>query len=492
MVSYASLMHWMDTDFAFLELLNSYHIFMLFFALLIMSSYVVLGSISISSLRGYLKKNSFVNYQVILNSEMAPRLSLLAPAFNEALSIEENVQSLLSLNYNNFEVIVINDGSSDNTLHLLKDAYDLFPVDSDTTEQINTQKVIKVYKSKKTAFNKLTVIDKVNGGKADALNVGLNYSKNPYVVCIDVDCVLEKDALLKLAKPYLEHSDSRVIATGGVVRIANSCISESGRLVQINAPSKYLPRIQVLEYLRAFLLGRMAWSKLDGLLLISGAFGMFDKEIAIRAGGYDPTTVGEDMELVVRMRRFMIENDLKYSVSYIPDPICWTEAPETFSVFKKQRSRWTRGTMETLWEHKKMFMNPRYKVLGLLSIPYWTFFEYFAPILELLGIFVTFYMIAKGLISWPLFLLIIAMVYIFAVMISCLALLTEEYTYSQYSKVKDLKRLFIAALIEPFCFHPLTLYAALLGNWEKLRGKNSWGEMKRTGFRKNPSHATST
>ena len=479
-------MLWFNIDMAMLEVLNWYHVFMLLFALTIMSSYVILGTISIFSLRRYIKENSFVNYQMILNSEMAPRLSLIAPAYNEGLTIEANVQSLLSLNYNNFEVIVVNDGSRDNTLQLLIKAYGLVPVDSEITEQIPTKQIIQIYKSRNKAFKKLTVIDKVNGGKADALNVGINYSENPFVVCIDVDCILEKDALLKLAKPYLELSDSRVIATGGVVRIANSCLSDGGRLVKIRAPQKYLPRIQVLEYLRAFLLGRMAWSKLDGLLLISGAFGMFDKEIAIKAGGYNPATVGEDMELVVRMRRYMIENKLQYSVFYIPDPICWTEAPEDFAVFKKQRSRWTRGTMETLWAHKKMFFNPKYKILGMLSIPYWTFFEYLAPLLEVAGILVTFYLIAYGFISWKFFLLVSVMVYVFAVMISCLALLTEEFTYSQYSRVKDFKRLLVAAFVEPFYFHPVTVYAALLGNWEKLRGKNGWGEMKRSGFKPKP------
>lgn len=334
-----NMMTYFSLDPSVIGFLSEYNVWMLFFAFSIMSSYVLLSLVSVFSMRNYLRSNSFVDYQVILNSNLAPKLSLIAPAYNEGLTIEENVQSLLSLNYNNYEVIVINDGSKDNTLQLLIDAYDLkLEKDASITEKITTKPVNGVYKSTNKAFRKLTVIDKVNGGKADALNVGINYSKNPYVVCIDVDCILEKDALLKLAKPYLELSEKRVIATGGVLRIANSCISEGGRLVEINAPEKMLPRIQVLEYLRAFLLGRMAWSRLDGLLLISGAFGMFDKEIAIAAGGYDPTTVGEDMELVVRMRRYMIENNFDYSVFYIPDPICWTEAPEDFKVFKKQRS----------------------------------------------------------------------------------------------------------------------------------------------------------
>lgn len=462
---------------------SDYNAFMLLFAFCIMSSYIFLSIVSVFSMRNYMRKNGFVNYQVILNSDLAPSLTLIAPAYNEELTIKENVQSLLSLNYNNYEVIIVNDGSKDKTLDLLFKAYDLEPVKVESSEQLFTKPVKQVYKSRNKAFKKLTVIDKFNGGKADALNVGINYSEHPYVVCIDVDCILEKDALLKLAKPYLELSDTRVIATGGVLRIANSCISDGGRLVEINAPKKLLPRIQVMEYLRAFLLGRMAWSKLDGLLLISGAFGMFDKEIAIKAGGYDPNTVGEDMELVVRMRRYMIENNFKYSVFYIPDPICWTEAPESISVFNKQRSRWTRGTMETLWAHRKMFFNPRYKILGIVSIPYWTFFEYLAPLIELAGVLFTIYLIVFELLSWPFFIILGVLVYIFSLTISCLALLTEEYTYSQYGRTKDIRRLLVGAILEPFIFHPLTVFASLKGNWEKLTGKNAWGEMKRSGFK---------
>ncbi|WP_245693378.1 glycosyltransferase family 2 protein [Salinimicrobium catena] len=468
--------------FAVPEHLSDYNAFMLLFAFSIMASYLFLSMVSIFSMRNYLRKNGFVNYQVILNSDLAPHLSLIAPAYNEELTIEENVQSILSLNYNNYEVVVVNDGSKDRTLDILIKTYDLVPTDLDFKGELPTKSVRRVYKSKSQAFKRLTVIDKVNGGKADALNVGINYSKNPYVVCIDVDCILEKDALLKLAKPYLELSEKRVIATGGVLRIANSCVADGGRLIEVNAPKKMLPRIQVLEYLRAFLLGRMAWSKLDGLLLISGAFGMFDKEIAIKAGGYDPKTVGEDMELVVRMRRYMIEQELPYSVFYIPDPICWTEAPESLAIFNKQRSRWTRGTIETLWRHRKMFFNPQYKVLGILSIPYWTFFEFLAPLLEVIGILVTLYLVIIGLINWPFFVILAILVYTFSVALSCLALLTEEYTYSQYS-LKDFKKLIIGALLEPFIFHPVTVYAAIKGNLEKLRGRNAWGEMKRSGFR---------
>lgn len=449
-----------------------------------MFSYLILAYLSVRELKDYLKRNSFVNYEVLLSSEFSPYLSLIAPAYNEGLTIEENVKSLLSLNYNNYEVIVVNDGSKDNSIELLINAYDLELTDLSYRNQIPTKAIRAIYKSKNSAFKKLIVVDKENGGKADALNVGINLAQFPYVVCIDVDCVLDRDSLLKLAKPFLESGRERVIATGGVIRIANQCIIQDGRLVEVNLPNKMLPRIQVLEYLRAFLLGRMAWESLDGLLIISGAFGAFDKEIAIRVGGYNTKTVGEDMELIVRMRRYMHEQNLPYTVSYIPDPLCWTEAPESFSIFKKQRSRWMRGTIETLWIHRKMFLNPRYKLLGMLSVPYWTFFELLAPLIETFGLIVTIIFILLGLLNWHFFILLLLFVYFFAVMFSVLALLSEEFTFHKYPKIKDFLRLLGGALIEPIYFHPLAVISALKGYYDKIKGTKGWGEMTRTGFQK--------
>jgi len=461
-----------------------YILLILGYAILIMSSYLILAYLSTKALRSYLKKNSFIDYEVLLTSEFAPKLSLIAPAYNEGFTIEENVKSLLSLNYNNYQVIVVNDGSRDNSMEILINTYDLFLTELEVDLKIETKKVRGIYTSRNAAFKKLIVVDKENGGKADALNVGLNIAQNPYVVCIDVDCILDKDSLLKLAKPFLESYGKRIIATGGVVRIANQCVIRNGRLVEINIPDAILPRIQVLEYLRAFLLGRMAWGRLDGLLLISGAFGAFDKEIALLAGGYSTKTVGEDMELVVRMRRYMVENKLPYSVSYIPDPLCWTEAPEDFKIFKKQRSRWMRGTIETLTLHKKMFLNPKYKLLGMLSIPYWTFFEFLAPAIEFTGLIITLLFIFFGFINWHFFFLLVFFVYTFAVFFSVIALYSEERTYHKYPKQTDFLKLLLAAFIEPLYFHPLTVYAALVGYKEKIMGTKGWGEMTRKGFTK--------
>ena len=287
-----------------------------------------------------------------------------------------------------------------------------------------------------------------------------------------------------MIKPFLEEKEKRVIATGGVVRIANSCIIENGKLVKVNLPVQFLPRVQALEYIRAFLLGRMAWSRLNGLLIISGAFGAFDREIVIKAGGYDHSTVGEDMELIVRMRRYMHDNNLPYKVAYIPDPLCWTEAPATYNILGRQRNRWTRGTIETLKMHKKMFFNPKYGVLGMLSYPYWFFFEFLAPIIEFIG-FATFIIFAiLGLMNWSFVLFLFLFIIAFGFLYSMFAILMEVNTFNQYKKRKEIYSLIATAFLEPFVFHPFGVWSAIMGIKDYLQKKKSWGEMTRQGFSK--------
>lgn len=472
--------YWLDIG------INVFNYFILVFAISVMFSYIFLALISAFALKGYHKKNRFVNYTALLALPDTPKVSLIAPAYNEGKTIEENVKSLLAINYNNFDVIVVNDGSKDNSIPILIDAFELEISQESYVAQIPTKEVRGIYRSGNSSYSKLIVIDKANGGKADALNTGINFSNNPYVVCIDVDCIMDKDVLLKLAKPFLEKSDKRIIATGGVVRIANSCVIKSGKLIKVSAPENWVARIQVLEYLRAFLLGRMAWAKLDGLLLISGAFGMFDREIVIEAGGYNTKTVGEDMELVIRMRRYMMDQKKDYAVQYIPDPLCWTEAPESYEILRKQRSRWTRGTMETLWIHRGMFLNPKYKTIGMVSYPYWLVYEYLAPIIECIGLLITIVFICLGALKWQFFVLLLLLVYAFSVMFSMLAIYTEEATFRRYTTFADLRKLIFIAHLEAIVFHPFTIYAAIRGNWEKIKGNKGWGEMTRKGFDKKP------
>ena len=453
------------------------------YALIVCSAYLILAVVSLLEIAGYMRKNRFVDYDAILSSPLAPSISLLVPAYNEGVNIIDSVRSLLSLQYNNYEIIVINDGSTDDSLEKLIRHFSLVKVNFAVNYEIQTRQVRGVYKSSNQAFKKLVIVDKDNGGKADALNAGLNISQSKLIATMDADSIIAPDALLKMVRPFLQNN-TRVIATGGVVRIANSCEIEDGRLVKVHLPNKWLARFQALEYLRVFLLSRIAWSRLNGLLLISGAFGLFDREIAVKAGGYSHKTVGEDMELVVRMRTYMHRNKLDYKVYYIPDPLCWTEAPANLKILGKQRNRWARGTAQTLWLHKKLFMNPKYGLMGVLSYPFWLFFEYLAPFVEIAGIAYFIVLVFLGKVNWAFFVSLFLMIYMFAVFISVLALLAEEVTFHKYNKKSDALKLAVTAFVEPFLFHPFTLAWALLGNLYLLLGINSWGNMKREGLSK--------
>lgn len=452
----------------------------LLYAALIGTCYLTLSLISFGELRNYMHRNHFVDYKYILSSPFAPRVSLIAPAYNEGLTIVDNVKSLLSIVYNNYEVIIINDGSKDNSLAKLIVEFDLVKVPFDLQYTLPTKNVRGIYKSRNRAFRRLVVVDKENGGKSDALNVGLNVAASELVACIDVDCIIEPEALLKMVKPFLE--DEEVIASGGVVRIANSCRVEDGRLIEVHLPVAPLAVMQTLEYIRAFLIGRLAWSRMNGLILISGAFGIFKRATALQAGGYNTKTVGEDMELVVRMRRLLFERGVKHRVAYIPDPLCWTEAPSTAKILGRQRNRWARGTAETLYNHRRMIFNPAYGIVGMVSFPYWLFFEWFAPFVEGLGLIVFTLLAVFGLVHWEIFVLLVALVYSFALLISTLALMAEEISFFKYTRKRDIFKMTMMAIIEPLWFHPRVVWWALKGNFDLMKGTKSWGEMTRKGF----------
>ncbi|QBA64187.1 glycosyltransferase family 2 protein [Muriicola soli] len=465
-----------------LEYLN---IVFLVFSVVLFSLYILMAYLATRNSIHYKHKNSFGDISKTLGSPLAPGITIIAPAYNEGLTIVENVRSLLSLQYVNYEVMVVNDGSKDDTLQKLIEAYDLKKIDRDIDPDIKSKPIRGIYKSEQRSFAKLTVVDKANGGKSDALNAGIYLSENKYVGCIDVDCLIVPEALLHVVKSFYQHSDKRVIAVGGVIRVANSCKISGGTLEEIRLPKNWLAKFQLLEYTRSFLLGRMAWGRIDSLLIISGAFGFFDREIALAVGGYDTETVGEDMEIIFRMRRFMHDRNEPYHVAYIPDPLCWTEVPEDLNIFINQRDRWSRGNLETLNTHKDMFFNPKYGRLGMLSYPYWFFYEWLAPLLEFVGILAVIIFIYLGIINWDFFIAITITIYLFSIMFSFYAILWEIYSYNQYSKTKDILTLMLVAILEPLIFHPLVVWSSVRGNYKKLfKIRSGWGSQVRKGFAK--------
>ena len=411
-------------------LLDYINIVFFVFTVVLFTLFSIMGYLSTKGSLHYKNKNSFGDLSKVMASPLAPSLTIVAPAYNEGMTIVENIRSLLSLKYVNYEVMVVNDGSKDDTMQKMIDAYDLVKIDRKIDPNWQSKPIRGVYKSRQQSFSKLTVIDKENGGKSDALNTGMHLSENQFVGCIDVDCLLLPDALLHVVKSFYQRSEKRVIAVGGVIRIANSCVINGGALEEIRLPKNWLAKFQLLEYTRSFLLGRMAFGRMDSLLIISGAFGFFDREIALACGGYDTNTVGEDMEIVFRMRRYMVENKLPHTIEYIPDPLCWTEVPESRKILVNQRDRWSRGNFETLYKHRDMFFNPKYGRLGMISYPYWFFYEWLAPLLEFFGFFSIILFYYLGILNLPFFIAITTMIYVYSIMFSFYAILWEVYSYN--------------------------------------------------------------
>lgn len=460
--------------------------FFLYYGLFLLISYILIGFLSSFELLFYFRKNKYFDYNSIRSYKLLPSVSIIAPAYNEELSIVENIRSLLSLEYPKVEVIIVNDGSKDNSMKKIIEHYSLVKVEYAYTETIETAKVRGIYKSTNGAYSNLIVVDKENGGKADALNVGINIARSDLFLGIDVDCIIEPDAILRMVKPFLEEEGGKkVIASGGVIRVANSCEIENGRIKKVVYPKNLWAKFQVLEYFRAFTLGRMAWSKFNGLLIISGAFGLFDRKIALNVGGYDVNSVGEDFELVVRMRKYMYEiEQRKYKVAFIPDPLCWTEVPSTVKVLSRQRSRWTKGSIDTIIKHKDLFMNPRYGRIGMVSFPFWILFEWLAPIIETIGLIYFAIMLALGLVNFNIFLILLLLVFSFALSFSSFAVFYETYIFNKYKGGMFLVQVILLSLAEMIIFHPLNVFFALKGNFEYFikRDKKSWGSMTRKGF----------
>ena len=416
----------------------------------------------------------------LMQSPFTPAVSIIATAYNEQASIVESVRSLLTLRYPRFEVIVVNDGSTDRTLEILTESFALRHVPRSFEYLVPCRPIRGAYES--TVFPNLVVVDKENGGcKADATNGGLNFAMYPLVCVLDADSVLEDDSLLRAVRPFVQ-DPGRTVGTGGAVRIVNGCDVQAGRVLRVKLPWRLLPLVQVLEYLRSFLFGRMGWSRLNALPIISGAFGVFDKRLILRAGGYAGTSLGEDFEIVIRLHRYIGDHRLPYRLRFVPDPVCWTEVPETLQTLRRQRSRWHRGLLNTLLRHRPMIGNPRYGAVGLLSLPAFVVFELFGPVVELLGYVVLPIAYLAGILNTQAIVPFLAVAFLFSMLLSVFAVLLDDITFRRYSRVRDLALLILVSVIENLGYRQITVWWRVCAFWEYWRGQKSWGQMERRGL----------
>lgn len=423
------------------------------------------------------------DFQRLMQSDALPPITMLVPAYNESATIEASVTAMLTLEYRTYEVVVVNDGSKDDTIEQLRHAFDLYEVPRIYPETIATKPLRAVYRSR--TRSRLLVLDKENGGKADSLNAAINASRFPLVIAVDADTLIEPDALLRLTRPFLLGRE--IAAVGGTVRVANNCTVKDGRVTDARVPRRLLPGIQVVEYLRAFLFGRLGWNRLGGNLIISGAFGLFRKDYVSAIGGYRTTSIVEDLDLVVRLHRYLRAQRIRYEMPFIPDPVAWTEVPESAKILARQRERWHRGLIAAMWEYKGMLFNPRYGRVGMLAMPFYALGEMLAPLIEVLGYVVTVVGLLAGMVDVTFALLFVLVAWGYGMLLSIWSVVLEEVSFRRYRRFGDLFLLLLYASLENFGYRQRTVWWRLKAFVTVWTARHVWGDMTRKGFKKEVS-----
>lgn len=455
---------------ALLDCVNAFYI-----VYLIIYSTFLFVAVLIGSVKLYAKHRQRRLKNYLSDSYHLP-ISIVVPAYNEELTVVETVKSLLALDYTAYEIIVVDDGSKDNTAMAVIEAFDMHRVHRPIRRQVTSNVEEFVYETRELKVP-LTVIRKKNGGKADALNMGINASNYPYFICMDADSVLQADSLKKISEPVLEGDNT--VAVGGLVRISNDVELSNGKVKKYRLPKNIIACMQVLEYDRSFLATRILFDLFGGSLIISGAFGLFKKDVVIAAGGYDRGTMGEDMELVVKLHEYCIVNNMDYRIKYATDAICWTQAPEKLGDLKKQRKRWHLGLFQSLYKHRKMLFNPKFGAVGYISYMYFLVYELLSPFIEILGIVSMIIALVMGLVNLPFMIVFFLLYTVFGSVLSLTAFFARMYT-------ADLRVTFFDAMKAIFlCIFEITFLrfilafvraTAFIGYKKK---KLQWGRIER-------------
>ncbi|MCM8781161.1 MAG: glycosyltransferase [Candidatus Omnitrophica bacterium] len=463
-----------------IPLILGFNYFVGFYYCIVNLLYTVLLTVSLFVILRHIKRIKYSPVKDFSFSPETPPISILIPAYNEKGVIIRTVKSALSINYPIFNVIVINDGSTDGTLETLINTFKLKKIDIVYRNILKTAPVRGFYYNPK--LPNLLVIDKENSGKADSLNCGINASTSPYFCSADADSVLESDALIRLVSPVLE-SPIPVAACGGVVRVLNGIELKEGVVEKINLPRNVLALFQIVEYLRAFLFGRVGWDAMNGLLILSGTFSLFNKATVVAVGGYNTRHVSEDMEMIVKLHRYHMRNKKPYRIKFISDPICWSEVPENLKMLGRQRRRWHLGLIQSIMEHRGMMLNPKYGLLGMFIFPYYFFFEMLGPVVELLGYIVVPLSYLFGLLNSEFFILFLVLAIFYGAFLSTIGVFLEELTYRRYPKWAHFIKLLVYGVLENFGyrqinsfwrFQAILLYICGRRNWEHVEKKGNY------------------
>lgn len=459
-----------------------FHIFsylVLVYFLLLNGFYIFFMVLSFFGISRHRHRTEYIRMEEIFLSPLAKPISIIAPAHNEENSIVESVRNLLSLEYPQYEVIVVNDGSTDATLKKLIEAFSLKKTQWVFRKVVNSKPVRGIYIC--PTNTKLIVVDKVNGKKADAMNAGLNIAHYPLFCAVDSDCLIDRDCLLKVVRPFLEDPE-RTVGVGGIVRLINGCTVKSGQIIKISLPKNVLARFQILEYFRAFLGGRIGMSLIKSILIISGAFGVFRKDLVLKCGGYRPASIGEDLDLVIRLRKYLHDRKIPYAIHFLPDPICWTEVPETLKALGRQRNRWHRGLIEAFLYSRRLIFNPRYGVTGMFAMPFYLIFELFGPLIELLGYAIFVLCLFLNLVNYPFAFIFFLLSVAIGTLLSISALLLEEFSLRRFPRTSDVLVMALFCILENFFYRQYLAFVRGKAFIDFLHGKKEWGAMDKKGF----------
>ena len=459
------------------------------YTLSLMISYVVLVFLSYRAqkkMSATMPDDESLKY-LMQGSPLLPKVSIIAPAFNEEVTIIDNVNSLMQIDYPNYDIIIVNDASTDHTLELLINNYSLVEVPFDVTMKVPSKPIKRVLQSTDKRYSKLIVVDKEHGGrKSDGSNAGINVCNSKYFVCTDVDCIIEPMALYRMIWLVI-NSHLPMIGVSATMLMSNNCVVENGRVVEPAVPDSIIPMFQQLEYLRSYIIGKLGWSVINALPNISGGFGLFDLEVVVKSGGYDPKSMAEDVDMLLRMVTYMKNCGQNFSVAQVPKVCCWTDGPGNIRQLFRQRVRWARGLCEIVSHHRKLFCNPHYGPIGMFTLPYIYVFEFIAPILEMGGIIFLIWLLIFGGINWATAISLFLMIYLFSLSMS-FYLLWFDYTnqvVSWHDTKKSYLKLIIASLLEPFIYHPLITFCSNTGYWKFLMNTTAiWKPMQRKGVKK--------
>jgi cellulose synthase/poly-beta-1,6-N-acetylglucosamine synthase-like glycosyltransferase len=462
----------------FYHAMNMFNVLIVSYFFLANGTYTLLMVVSLVSVWLHNRRLGYLSLDELRDSPVTPPATIIMPAWNEQDVIVESVRSILRTDYPSLEVIVVDDGSTDDSLKRLINAFRLIKMDLIYRPRLATKPIRGLYLNPR--MPNLLVVSKENGGKPDALNVGINICRTPYFCTLDADCILERDALLRLMRPIVK-SAQNTVASGGIVRILNGCEVKDGKVVKVDLPKGAVERFQVVEYLRSFLFGRTGWNLLGGTLIVSGAFAVFHRETVIETGGFLHDTVTEDMDLIVQIHRWAVHHRRKIKMSFTSDPVCWTECPARIPMLGRQRRRWQMGLCQTLWKSSEMLFNSKYGVVGLLSFPFHLYVEALGSVVEFLGYFMVPLALMFGMVPVPLFVLFVILSLVYGSFLSVGAVLLEELTYRRYPSFRDLMILLVYAVLENIGYRQIVLYYRVQGVFKFVLGFRQWEKVTHVG-----------